>query len=371
MIRRSVNLLAILALWGCAPVEPSQQSAEPSSPTRAVPAPAAPVVVAAPAPPASPAEGGIGGTGIVVAGQEGGLGGTGAPSRAGALGTVTGFGSIHINGLRVAFPASGSVPSPSGSILESDIDLGETLEILGVLQSDGTVEPTEAMFRFPLVGQVERVDPSGASLTIMGARVVLEPGALVVDEVDQPTRIVAGDMVQVSGLTRGAEVVASRIEKMSRPVRTSVMGRVEAGARPGVVQINGVTVDYGASVPPQLGWSVRVTGAYEAGRLVPYETVRSLMETVAIPISDLSIEGYLEPRAAPVGLGIGGFGREFDPQSKVTGLAGDRALFIGSLDSGTFNARHGLRLPGEANARRALLEAVENGYAPAGAIETR
>ena len=95
------------------------------------------------------------------------------------------------------------------------------------------------------------------------------------------------------------------------------------------------------------------------------------METVAAPISDLSIEGYLESRAVPVGLGISGIGSEFDPQSKVSGLAGDRALFIGSLEFGAFNTRHGLRLPGDSNARRALLEAVENGFAPAGAIETR
>jgi len=361
MIRRIMTSLAILALWGCAPIE--------QRPEAVVDAP--PIVAAAPVPPTEPAEGGIGGTGIVVAGQEGGIGGTGAPRRAGALGTVTGFGSIHINGLRVIFPSEGSVPSPSGFIFERDIDLGETLEVLGELQLDGTVKPTEAMFRFPLVGQIKHVDPSGTKLRIMGATVVLEPGALVVDEMGHRAQLIVGDAVQVSGLSRGEEVVASRVEKMVSPVRTGVMGRVEAGAMPGMVRVNGVRVDYGASRPPQLGWSVRVTGTYEAGRLVPYETIRSLMETVSVPVSDLSVEGFLEPRAAPIGLGIGGFGHEFDPQSKVAPLSGSRALFIGSLESGTFKARHGLSLPEESASRRALLEAVENGFAPSGAIETR
>lgn len=363
MMRIGLTALMIAVLSNCAPIEQSPSSIPPVAD--------APEAVAEPAVPASPAEGGIGGTGIRVAGQEGGLGGTGAPRRAGALGTVTGFGSIHINGLRVVFPAEGSVPSPSGMVFERDIDLGETLEILGVLNPDGTVRPTEAMFRFPLVGRVERIDPTGTALWIMGARVVLEPGVVIVDESERPATIVTGDYVQVSGLSSGADVVASRIEKMQGPLRSSVMGRVEPGVTAGTVHINGVTVDYGASVPPQAGWSVRVSGAFEAGRLVPYETVRSLMETVVEPISDLSIEGYLEARAVPVGLGIGGFGREFDLLSKVSGLSGDRALFIGSLEAGAFKARHGLRLPGDGNERRALLEAVENGYAPTGAIETR
>jgi len=365
MIRRFSSVLALLALWGCGPNQPNLASAP-----VAAPAPA-PVFVAAPEPKSDPAEGGIGGTGIVIAEGEGGIGGTGAPQLAGAVGTVTGFGSIHLNGLRVVFPPSGMVASSSGRVAEADIDLGETLEILGTLQPDGIVVPTEAMFRFPLVGQVERVDLTGTTLSIMGARVVIERGAVVVDSAENPVRISAGDYVQVSGLARGDLTIASRVERMSFPVRSSVMGRVKAGTRPGTVRINGVTVDYGGSVPPQVGWTVRASGAHENGRLVPYETVRSLLETVAVPVPNVSIEGYLEPRAGATGVGIAGFGREFDAASKLDALAGDRALFIGTVDSASFKARHGLRLPVDASARRALLEGIENGYAPAGAIEIR
>jgi len=354
MIRKVTGFLAVMTLWGCGIVE--QPAPVVTEPVVAAPAPApvvvppAPVIVAVPDP--EPREGGIGGTGIEFAGQEGGMGGTGAPKLAAAVGTVHDFGSIFVNGVRVVFPPSGSVRSPSGFVSESDIDLGETLEILGVRQPDGTVLPTEAMFRFPLTGRVDHVDPSGHSFTIMGARVVPERGALIVDGNGQPVPIKAGDFVQVSGLLRSGLVVASR----------SVLG---------VVRINGVTVDYGGSQPPQVGWTVRVTGAYETGRLVPYETVRSLTETVSTPIADVTVEGYLEPRASAAGVGISGFGREFDAGSKVAALSGERALFIGALENGTFKARHGLRLPNDLSERRARLRRVEDGYAPAGAIETR
>ena len=362
MIRRVTSLLAVFALWGCGATEPQVSETGVRAPE--------PMIAAAPSP-EPPVEGGIGGTGIVVAGEEGGIGGTGSPRLAGAVGTVTGFGSIRINGLRVVFPASGRVMSPTGSVSEADVDLGETLEILGVSQPDGTVRPTDAMFRFPVVGQVDRVDLTGTELSIMGARVVLERGALVVDENGLPVQIRAGDFVQVSGLPRGDVVIASRVERLIGPVRNSVMGRVEASDVFGAVRINGVLVNYGSSLPPRVGWTVRVSGAMSGGQLVPYETVRSLMETVTSPVPDVSVEGYLEPRAAPAGVGIGGFGREFDAGSKVTSLTGERALFIGALTDGTFQARHGLRLPNEAVGRQMLLESVENGFAPAGAIETR
>jgi len=361
MIRKVSTLLAFVLLSACG-VSSQPDSSGPAS---------APLIVAAPEPKNDPMEGGIGGTGIVVAGEEGGIGGTGAPRLAATIGTVHNFGSVYINGVRVVFPESGSVASPSGSLSESDIDLGETIEVLGILRPDGAILPTEAMFRFPIVGKVDRVDLTGTALEIMGARVVLERGSLVVDGNGLPVRIAEGDFVQVSGLPRGDLIVASRIEKMSGPVRSSVMGRVEPGALPGVVTINGVTVDYGASVPPQAGWSVRVTGVDEGDRLIPYETIRSLLETVDSPVPDVSVEGYLEPRETPTGLGIGGFGREFDAGSKVASLTGERALFIGSLEGTAFKARHGLSLPHGIEARRARLSAVRNGYAPDGAVETR
>ena len=351
MIRRFSTVSALLVLWGCSPFQPEQVKAPAPTPF------AAPVFVAAPDSETDPVEGGIGGTG--------------APQTAGAVGTVTGFGSIHLNGLRVVFPPSGSVPSSSGSIAEADIDLGETIEIFGVLQSDGTIFPTEAMFHFPLVGQVERVDLTDTSLTIMGARVVLEPGALVVDGFQNPTQITAGDYVQVSGLQRGGATIASRVERMAVPVRNSVMGRVSAGSQPGTVLINGVTVDYGASVPPRIGWTVRVSGVHENGRLIPYETVPGLLETATAPVPNVSIEGYLEQRASATGVGIAGFGTDFDAGSKVAAMAGDRALFIGAVDGTTFKARHGLRLPEDSVARRAFVEGIKDGYAPAGAIRTR
>ena len=361
MIRTATGLLVALSLWGCG--LSGQQAGSGGV--------AGPLASVLPDAGNDPREGGIGGTGISVAGQEGGIGGTGAPRLAATVGTVHKFGSVYINGVRVVFPAGGSVRSPSGSLAESEIDLGETIEIIGELQADGTVLPTDAMFRFPLVGRVDRVDPTGTSLTVLGARVLVEPGARLVGGDSRTARIVAGDYVQVSGLPRGDAIVASRIEKMPNPVRSSVMGRVEKGPRPGVISINGVAVDYGSGVPPQTGWTVRVSGVATDGRLIPYETIRSLLETVTAPVGDISVEGYLETRAAPTGSGIGGFGADFDSGSKVVSLAGERALFIGALEGNTFKARHGLVLPDGFDSRRQRLDVVRNGYAPAGAVGTR
>ena len=324
--------------------------------------------------PRTPSEGGIGGTGIELAEGRGGIGGTGA-SGAGVVGTVTGFGSIHLNGLRVVFPASGAVPAPRGMVAEADVDLGETLEIIGTQAGDGTITPTRAMFRFPVVGRVDGVAGDG-TLSILGTEVTVEPGSLTVDGADRPVSIATGDWVQISGLPRGNGVVASRIERLPGPVRSGVTGRVERISDPSragrnVVRINGVMVDFGTATPPRDGWTVRVRGIYRNGHLTPFETTRGLLDSAAVPIPQVSVEGYLQPAADSNAPAIHGFGGRLDPGSRVASLAGQRALFIGTLAGETFAVRHGLILPDDGQARRSLLESVEDGFAPAGAIETR
>ena len=349
MTRNLVMALALVGLVGCASsTEPDVLSAEKTAPR-------------------APSEGGIGGTGIEIAEGRGGIGGTGAPG-AGIVGTVTGFGSIHLNGLRVVFPASGRVPSPLGSVAKDDVDLGETLEILGTREADGTVTPTRAMFRFPVVGRIDGVAEDG-TLFVLGTQVIVEPGAVIADGSGNPATLAVGDWVQVSGLPRGNSVVASRIERLQGPVRSGVTGRVERGTGQNLVRINGVTVDYGTITPPRPGWTVRVRGTYRDGRLIAIKTTRGLLDSTATAIPEVSVEGYLQPGLSETA--IGGFGAALDPASRVSSLAGQRALFIGSLAGETFAVRHGLPLPDAVEARRTLLEAVEDGFAPAGAIETR
>jgi len=349
MTRILVMALALVGLVGCAASPESVAvSAEKTAPR-------------------TPSEGGIGGTGIKLAEGRGGIGGTGA-SGAGIVGTVTGFGSVRVNGLRVVFPESGQVPSPRGIVSEADIDLGETLEIIGTREVSGTVTPTRAMFRFPVIGRGDGVAADG-TLFVLGTRVTVEPGSILADSLGKPVTLAVGDWVQVSGLPRGNGIVASRIERLEGPVRSGVTGRVERGVGQNLVRINGVTVDYGTITPPRPGWTVRVRGTYRDGRLMAIQTTRGLLDSVATAIPQVSVEGYLQPGLSETA--IAGFGAALDPGSRVASLAGQRALFIGTLAGETFEVRHGLALPDAVEARRTLLEAVEDGFAPANAIETR
>jgi hypothetical protein len=255
------------------------------------------------------------GTGIVLAHSEGGIGGTGAPVWAAATGTVTGFGSIHVNGLRVVFP-NGTARTARGDIFrESTIDLGETVEIIGETRADGTIEARYAQLRFALAGMLA-VGPDGA-MTVGGTAFTVGPGAPVVDATGAAIILRHGDRLAVSGLPRRGQIVASRVERLPP----------------------------GAPLPVDPG---------------------DLLASLASPVENVVVEGYLTPSLA-----IDGFAAPVDPGSRLAVVGPDRALFIGALADGVFTVRHGLLLPEDATARREKLDAVGNAFAPAGAFETR
>ena len=307
-------------------------------------------------------EGGIGGTGIQLA--EGGVGGTGAPW-AGARGTVTGFGSIHVNGLRVTFPPDGALDPSGARVREAEIALGETVEVVGRQTGPDTVEAAYAFVPRAVVGPVDRVFRGGRQLSVLGADIRVEPGAPVVDAATgAPVTLAKGDRVAVSALPAGDRLIASRIERLGAGASGVAYGVVRNGTihNIGILGVEGL---------PE-GVPVRVTGRVVGDSIAAQSVERGLLASLASPLDELSVEGFLvgNPRA-PTGYVIDGFGTPMDAASRVRALRGDRAIFIGALDPEAFRVRHGLTLPDDAPARVRLLEGLEGGFAPAGAVETR
>ncbi len=149
---------------------------------------------------------GIGGTGALLLPDQGpedrGIGGTGV------IGTIRQFGSIVVNGLRIAYPDSTAVWMDDERAPPAALRLGHVVEVLAQRSGDGLVT-RRIDVRSEVVGPVEAVTPG--LLTVLGQSIVPDrPGTT-----DGWRR---GDEVAVAGLRRpDGMIVASLIERRTAP----------------------------------------------------------------------------------------------------------------------------------------------------------
>jgi hypothetical protein len=164
-------------------------------------------------------------------GDTAGIGGSGFISS----GTVTGFGSVFVNG--VEFETSGTVfdIDDSGTGSQSDLAIGMVVTVNGTVNTDGvTGNATRISFDDQLQGPVSGItaaDPDGEnrSFTILGTTVRINAintvfdvtGGLIVLAFDFDN-IANGNNVEISGFVNTAgELIATRVELKATTFSTS------------------------------------------------------------------------------------------------------------------------------------------------------
>ncbi|GLZ88065.1 hypothetical protein Pres01_41160 [Metapseudomonas resinovorans] len=180
------------------------------------------------------ATGGIGGTGAPIApADHGGIGGTGAPADEGGIGgtgivgTITGFGSICVNGVEVHYDSKvplseNGVPASTGQLA-----IGQVVAVEAHASARGLVARNIAILH-AYEGPVTAVASANAPLRVMGQPVRIAGDARVT------SGLRVGDAVRVSGLRNATgEVVASRIDRAPKLAQASAIGAIE---RPGELQ---------------------------------------------------------------------------------------------------------------------------------------
>lgn len=139
-------------------------------------------------------------------GDNGGIDGTGA-SEGVSYGTITGFGSVWVNGVRFD-TAGATIRLDDGVVAQSALQIGMVVRV------DGSIDNATARtitVDSAVKGRIEQVVDAG-SFVVMGQRVF----------VDNQTRFesvftpAVGDFVEVHGLpTRGGEITAGFVQKRS------------------------------------------------------------------------------------------------------------------------------------------------------------
>ncbi len=234
---------------------------------------------------------------------------------ASASGTITGFGSVFVNGKK--FETSGSsftVDGQSGS--QSDLKVGMTVTVNGSFngnqRSASTVRQKDAV-----EGLVQSVAADGVSLVVMGQTVLIDNTTLIDDNI--PGRniqsLVAGtDTVEINGHIRPNGIIqATFIEKKLVGVTPEVRGFVNNHASGSATfRIGTLTVSYSGAdisdmpVPNGSNWDgrfVEVKGTTFASATTTIIATRVEPENQGLgnAIDEFEVEGFVTQAGPPNG----------------------------------------------------------------------
>lgn len=233
-------------------------------------------------------EGGIGGTGYG-GGDESGIGGTGI------YGTITGFGSICVNGLRIGYDDETPVSVDGRASTSAALAIGQVVAVHATGRGE-VLEATAVAIHRALTGPVTSLDYANRRLTVMGQQVIAPD-----DFSQEAYRLVQGSRVFVSGLRRSdGSVVATRIVQAPTEAPDSVSGIADTSAS-GELRVGGIRIKRrevesqdrdGATA--ESGQFVRVMGGWNTGTSTLEASVVSTTPLLRPDVERLSIEGYLE-----------------------------------------------------------------------------
>ncbi|MCP4038169.1 MAG: hypothetical protein GY733_14610 [bacterium] len=248
-------------------------------------------------------ESGFGGTGYS-GGDESGIGGTGV------FGTITAFGSICVNGLRVHYDQQTPIYIDGQPAAIESLAIGQVVAVQATGHGD-ELQALHVEIRRALEGPVNRIDAEAGLLYVMDSPVALNPEALAAGP-----ELRVGTRVSVSGLRRGdGVVVASRLASAGEGERDSISGIVRRNAN-AEFTVGGTRISYAGE--PDEGEFVHVTGRYVAAQGIFEAATVSRTPLLDPDVERLSVEGYLQE--------LKGDGRVFLPGVEVERDSLERAV---------------------------------------------
>ena len=194
---------------------------------------------------------------VACGGSGGGLGGgtnvTGIDRTgfAQSFGTVTGFGSIIVNGVHFETTSSSfTIDGSSGS--QDDLSVGDVVLVQGTIDGNGSSgSASQVIFDDNVEGPISSKDPATSSLVVLGQRVVVGADTSFDDSFANPSfdGLTVGQVVEVTGFVdANGDILATRIEPKPASIQFEVTGIVAAhNAGAMTFMINDLVVDYSAA----------------------------------------------------------------------------------------------------------------------------
>ena len=246
---------------------------------------------------------GIGGTGInpgISVAQNGntrgdGIGGTGI-TNTGVLGTITGFGSILVNGFKLDFDHTTKVVTDGKPTTLEALRVGQIVQ--GVARNaNGKLDLDTLEIQHVVTGPITAIDHNAETVTVLGQRVRLNLAGNK-EDIGAFRTLEVGDHVAVSGLRQAdGLIIATRVDETKGEERIMVRGI--AGAVTGTsVRVGELDIPRMAGSPaPKTGERVFVAGRMVNGVFTPAMITVSGPLAFGQDVRDVSLEAYA-PKAA-------------------------------------------------------------------------
>lgn len=266
-------------------------------------------------------------------------------------GTITGFGSVIVNGVRYDTSAAAfDIDGTDGT--QSDLSVGDVVTIRGTVNDDGTSpRATSVTFDDAVEGPVEAINATAGTITVLGQLVHIDADTSFDDSISPASidGLALDDIVEVSGLFRAdGSIGATRIELKPAGSEFEVTGSVAnlAGMQ---FDINALRVDFSAaqldnfpSGAPEEGQRVEVKGSsFGAGGELLATRVEFKGTGIGGAAGDqVEVEGFITRFVSPTDFDVAGVPVTTNGSTNfVNGAAADLALNTkveveGSIDAG-------------------------------------
>ena len=275
-----------------------------------------------------------------------GIQGSGSPTPAAAVGPITGFGSVFVNGVEY-ITANAQILIDHQPGAEAQLHAGQIVAVSGNVNADGvTGTATEVSFDGDVQGPVDQVDLLTNTLVVLG-QTVRVTGSTLFDDSLQPgdlTSLQTGSFIEVSGFSDAAgDIVASRVDLKSAGSNLQVKGVIEAlNTAAHTFRINALTVDYStSSTMPTLanGSVVEVQGAALTSAGVLAATHVDLLQGVGTaPNQPLDIEGIITSFTSTLNFALQGVAVTTDANTQMVLHGVSLGLNVEVDVQGTVNA---------------------------------
>ncbi|MCH7834123.1 MAG: hypothetical protein IH911_03485 [Proteobacteria bacterium] len=170
----------------------------------------------------------------------------GTPAPVVSIGTISGFGSVIVNGVRYD-TASATITVEGSSATQSDLKVGHVVVVHGTLNSDGiTGSATSISFDDLVEGPIGAIDPATGTITVLSQLVIIDADTSFDITISPPSieGLAVGDVVEVSGFfLADGSINATRIEKKAAGGEFEVTGLV-SNLSGTTFQINDLVVDF-------------------------------------------------------------------------------------------------------------------------------
>ncbi|MBL4853746.1 MAG: hypothetical protein JKY25_05850 [Robiginitomaculum sp.] len=188
---------------------------------------------------------------------------TQAPTPTTAVGPISGFGSVIVNGVRYnTDTASFIINGETGT--QDDLGVGSYVIVEATVDSSGNATAQSVKYNDAVQGPISSIDTVNNRMVVLGQTVIID-GNTSFDSQITPRSLLGlavGDNVEISGTgDADGNIIASRIEREPANSEFEVRGIVsnlDTNAR--TFQINQLTVDYSQAVLEDFGTNVLANG---------------------------------------------------------------------------------------------------------------